>query len=237
MQFISNNSYIKHLFDANNSYIQQKILDCLTTPPSRTDGVGYVYGFEISSDHNQKHNFFVKIGRTQTSTPSERISVQGGNEIFATKTIFNRKLEKIIHLLFDFARVNREYCGKKQIEWFHFNNQGLTVINILTFVSIINSMVDDIFGKKSKPCDEESDFEEESDSEEESEEELACAVAPKKLSLKTCTINDLRELKKRYNIIGVGEKKMEILIKYKSLSTQHPGIGKETYKKLFPYVE
>jgi len=231
MQFISNNSYIKHLFDANNTHIQQKILHYLTTPPSRTDGVGYVYGFEISSDHNQKHNFFVKIGRTQTSTPSERISVQGGNEIFATKTIFNRKLEKIIHLLFDFVKVDREYCGEIETEWFHFNNQGLTVINILTFVSIINSMVDDIFGKKSKICEEESDFEEES------EEELACAVAPKKLSLKTCTINDLRELKKRYNIIGVGEKKMEILIKYKSLSTQHPGIGKETYKKLFPYVE
>jgi hypothetical protein len=154
------------------------------------------------------------------------------------KTIFNKKLERLVHLFFDFVRITRSCKGKNEIEWFHFYNQDINIHNILTFVSVINSIVSSIFGKKHKkvvvpiPC-KKPDLDTVTSS-------ASIDVSKKhsqKLNLKTCTEEDLYDLIRRNNISHIGPKKIDALITYKKLDTCVPGIGKVTYEKLLPDVE
>lgn len=238
MEYIIKNVSITDMFYKNDVEIQKKILKHLQTKPTDNDGVGYVYGFERRCDQNEEHDFFVKIGRTAKSKPSDRISEWGGNEIFAVKTIFNKKLERLVHLFFDFVRITRSCEGKNEIEWFHFYNQNINIHNILAFVSVINGMVCEIFGKKQKTVvvpisREKPDLDTVTSS-------ASVDVSKKhsqKLNLKICTEEDLYDLIRRNNISHIGPKKIGALITYKRLDTSVPGIGKVTYEKLLPYVE
>ena len=238
MEYIVKDVSVTDMFYKNDVDIQKKILKHLQTKPTDNDGVGYVYGFERTSDHNEENDFFVKIGRTEQSMPSCRIAQWRGNEIFAVKTIFNKKLERLVHLFFNFVRITRSCKGKNEIEWFHFFGHKINIHNILTFVSLINSMVCEIFGKKHKKvvvpilC-EKPDLDTVTIS-------ASVDVSKKhsqKLNLKTCTEEDLYDLIRRNNISHIGPKKIDALITYKRLDTSVPGIGEVTYKKLLPYVE
>ena len=136
MKIISNNQKLYYLYNRNTKQIQNKIIECLVKEPSLTDGEGMVYGFTNKNDINKKNDFYVKLGRTTRLNPAIRINEQGGKQIFTLKTIYNKKLERLIHLFFKFAHEIRmnENTKKKEIEWFHFTEK----IDVVGFINEIN---------------------------------------------------------------------------------------------------
>ena len=132
---------LKFLYNRNTEAIKEKINEKLELPPSSTDKQGFVYGFFSPSDKNLRSNFWMKMGRTTKYDPNERIKEWNGDMIFCQKTSFNKKLERLIHLFFQYANEKRYKNGKTEIEWFHFCEK----INILKYTSQINELVDDLF--------------------------------------------------------------------------------------------
>ncbi|AYV82468.1 MAG: helix-hairpin-helix motif protein [Hyperionvirus sp.] len=142
---------IRSLYDRNNSSTRAKIQLELLKVPSATDSDGYVYGYNIPGKYHPsaRNNFHIKLGRTAKNNPNDRIVRQWGGEIqFCEKTIWNKKLERLIHLFFDFARFDYiQPNGAREIEWFQFKEK----INIKKYISILNEIVDDTFGEIAVP--------------------------------------------------------------------------------------
>lgn len=145
---------IKHnlvdLFELNSIDIQKKICEKIIDEPSATDGPGYVYGFYSKADKNTKNDFKIKLGRTVKNNPNDRIDEWNGKAVFIINTNYNKKLERLIHLFFKFAHEIKDLGYKKEIEWFHFtknfkiNNNIITKNNIITFVSTLDDMLNDV---------------------------------------------------------------------------------------------
>ena len=89
-------------------------------------------------------NFYIKIGRTENRIPETRILEQNGEINFIFKAAYNRKLEHLVHLFFNFANLTRVLDGRKQTEWFHFKES----INILSVVVQLNDIIFSLFGGK-----------------------------------------------------------------------------------------
>jgi len=109
MDIISNFPPILELFNKNNDDTKNKILSTISSPPAQTDGTGWIYGFYSPKDKFQsKNNFWIKMGRTERN-PFHRVEREwGGEMVFCLKTSYNYKLERLVHLFFDFAREERK---------------------------------------------------------------------------------------------------------------------------------
>lgn len=130
------------LFIKNSPKIKIKIIQIMNTQPSETDFEGFVYGYKIFSDTNTKSDFRIKLGRTGKENPADRVRQWGGEMEFCCKTIYNKRLERLIHLFFRYANIIKiRGDGHKEIEWFHFKEK----ININKYVSILNEMVGDLY--------------------------------------------------------------------------------------------
>ena len=61
------------------------------------------------------------MGMTQRKVPQDRIfqwekdDKKEFTEIFTIRTMYHKKLEKLVHALFDYARKEREICGKTHV--------------------------------------------------------------------------------------------------------------------------
>lgn len=142
-----NDNYLMELFKLNTARVQQQILSKLKENPSKVDVNGCVYGFGYQKDNNTKTNFWVKLGRT-TKMPEKRIQEWNGEHVFSKKTDYNRKLERLIHLFFKFANVERVVGVNREIEWFHFvQNQVGTKLVTENFIVRIVSQIDDLMNE------------------------------------------------------------------------------------------
>jgi competence ComEA-like helix-hairpin-helix protein len=106
------------IFNFNSINVQTEILKLLKTIPSKSDKVGWIYGFCLDKDKpNQfKNDFWMKIGRTERNDPYIRVDEWGGNLIFCFKSSFNHRLERLCHLFFSYAREKRyNVCDQKYI--------------------------------------------------------------------------------------------------------------------------
>jgi hypothetical protein len=122
---------ILNILNKNKQIIQQKFYAKLFE--THHEERGFVYGFSKISDNNSVNNYWLKLGRT-IRDPNKRVREWNGVMEFYKKTKYNKTCERLIHLLFDYAREHRvSDKGKKQIEWFHFNEH----INIIDVVELI----------------------------------------------------------------------------------------------------
>ena len=107
------------VFNKNDNDIKNKIIKLLQEKPSNCDGVGYIYGFYSPKDKTtqKKNNFWIKLGRTERN-PFTRVEDEWGGElVFCIKTSYNHRLERLMHLFFDFARETRiGICEQKPYE-------------------------------------------------------------------------------------------------------------------------
>lgn len=102
---------LQKLFNRNSSDIKVKIVTVLNSQISKSEYVGYVYGFYSPDDKNLRNNFWIKLGRTERN-PFVRVEEEWKGElIFCLKTHYNHRLERLIHLFFDFAREKRLGSG------------------------------------------------------------------------------------------------------------------------------
>jgi hypothetical protein len=141
---------LEQLFLKNTQNIQSKILKKLQSKPSPEDRQGYIYGFDLPEDDNDECDFLIKLGRTELSTPQVRIGQWNGCEVFTKVSNFNRKLERLIHLFFDFARFHRVRNGQNEIEWFKFDdNHKITSNMIVRYVLDIDDLMSFVHNKYS----------------------------------------------------------------------------------------
>jgi hypothetical protein len=232
------------LYNRNSEDIKKKILLKINQPPSASDRQGYVYGFYSENDRNTRNNFWIKLGRTEQSTPAIRIKQWNGKEAFSINTSYDRKLERLIHLFFDFARKERPNGLKVEIEWFNFVNsmdRNTIIRHIASIDSLIESINVPIDNNFSEPLGQSLD-------------QLPGEFLPAKtriilpesrdssgdsrsvqLDLKTCSEQDLTTLINIKQLRNIGRAKIQLIIQAKTLHGVR-GIGKETIAKLFPYV-
>ena len=155
MEIIDKYPSLKELFNKNDAKTKDRILKYLDEPPTASDGIGHVYGFHRVTDIMIRNNFFIKLGRTAKSTPSERIEEWNGVSDFTLSTIFNIRLESLIHKFFNFAREHRKSIKNKgkntsnnEIEWFHFVD-SYSPRQIISFVNDIADLVDVVYERYS----------------------------------------------------------------------------------------
>lgn len=185
MDYLRKYPDLEILFDRNSLRSQEKITQNLEKLPSQTDGEGFVYGFFSPSDKNLRRNFWMKLGRTTRFNPEERVAQWGGNLIFCQRSHFNKRFERLVHLFFDFAHKIRYNDGKKEVEWFHFEER----INISKYVSMICELIDDCFlPGESYFCE----LETEEDSNYDNPDETATEA--EKVNINTATLNELMRL-------------------------------------------
>jgi hypothetical protein len=99
---------LEKLYFKNSKNIQNKIIKLLKECPSDVDGTGWIYGFHSPKDGLQLvNNFWIKIGRTERN-PFVRVENEwGGKMIFCLRCSYQYRLERLIHLFFDFCREER----------------------------------------------------------------------------------------------------------------------------------
>jgi DNA uptake protein ComE-like DNA-binding protein len=139
-------------FDKNIPAVKTEIAEVLLKNPSDSDGDGFVYGYKKLSDKNTRNTFWMKLGRTIRS-PQQRIAEWNGFEIFSTRSIYNKKLERLVHLFFKYAHQIRKSNDEQhnEIEWFRFTERT----NIQSIVSQINELIEDIFVVEEEETEEE----------------------------------------------------------------------------------
>jgi hypothetical protein len=124
---------LKYILNQNTLDVQKKFYEILFGKISDTDGVGFIYGFTKDND-----NRWIKIGRTIHNNPNKRVDQWNGDILFCQKTLYNKKIERLIHLLFKSKNIYRlnNKTGKKEIEWFYFdnNNNNINVPKILAIL-------------------------------------------------------------------------------------------------------
>jgi hypothetical protein len=132
---------IINILSKNTEDVQKKFIENLTKEITESDGIGFIYGFTHKNDNNMINNFWIKIGRTEKNNPNDRINQWNGHIEFCQKTKYNKKLERLIHLLFRYANKIRCFNNKNnEIEWFRFDEY----INITNIISILNEFIEKI---------------------------------------------------------------------------------------------
>lgn len=146
------------LYNTNTEEVQREIVKKISKDPSKSDGVGFVYGFNLKTDKTSKTKFWMKLGRTTRKNPQARVDEWNGNMIFAMKSTYNKRFERLVHLFFAFAHARRaERAHIKEKEWFFF----LEKINVQKYVSVICEFVDELYAEDSDSEDSESEDDEE----------------------------------------------------------------------------
>jgi competence ComEA-like helix-hairpin-helix protein len=137
----TNNSSILQYYAKNSLTDKAKFDTKFTAPLSATDGVGFVYGFYPRKQINNKGTW-IKLGRTAKWNPNERVNEWDGEIAFCVKTFANKKLERLVHLLFSYANIiiRNPKSNANEIEWFCFKEKT----NITTLVSMLNDMLTDL---------------------------------------------------------------------------------------------
>lgn len=122
MQKLEGHPKLISLLQKNDIETRKKIMKLMNEPPTPSDGIGWVYGFFSPKDENNQmnDNYWIKIGRTERN-PFLRVEGEwGGKLIFCINTSYNKRLERLLHLFFDYARQTRigiceqKYCSKAQ---------------------------------------------------------------------------------------------------------------------------
>jgi DNA uptake protein ComE-like DNA-binding protein len=136
------NSSLHEILSKNGLGAKQKFTAKLTAEMSHADGEGHVYGYIPRGYPFKKTNFKMKLGRTQKFNPEDRVAEWGGKLVFSVRTVCNRKLERLVHLIFDawHIDVENEETGKSEIEWFHFTEK----IHVATLVNMLNDIMSDM---------------------------------------------------------------------------------------------
>lgn len=144
------------LYNTNTEEVQREIVKEISEDPSKSDGVGFVYGFNLKTDKKSKTQFWMKLGRTARKNPQDRVDKWNGNMIFAMKSTYNKRFERLVHLFFAFAHARRaERAHIKEKEWFFF----LEKINVQKYVSVICEFVDELYAEDSDSEDSEKEEE------------------------------------------------------------------------------
>lgn len=165
MEKIDKNPELLKLYNMNDEHTKKQIILTLNKRPSFSDGVGWIYGFHRQNDEQNINNFWIKIGRTERN-PFTRVEEWNGEMLLCIKTSYHHKLERLIHLFFDFAREPRiseikedelSFCQKiyrffsckkrsrnqelykQEIEWFHIKEN----INVNQLVCQIWKLVEE----------------------------------------------------------------------------------------------
>lgn len=107
MEILESYKDLTYLFNRNSLHKRQEIIKLLQTNPSDADGTGWVYGFYSPNDKQLNNDFWIKLGRTNRN-PFVRVEQEwGGKLIFCLRSSYDHRLERLIHLFFDFAREER----------------------------------------------------------------------------------------------------------------------------------
>lgn len=107
MEILESYKDLTYLFNRNSLHKKQEIIKLLQTNPSDADGTGWVYGFYSPNDKQLNNDFWIKLGRTNRN-PFVRVEQEwGGKLIFCLRSSYDHRLERLIHLFFDFAREER----------------------------------------------------------------------------------------------------------------------------------
>jgi T5orf172 domain len=141
---------IKFYLQKNDQFIQNKFISLLNSDLNKTESPGFIYGFSKKSDENSREIFWIKIGRTINPNPNKRVNQWKGDIEFCQKTLFNIRIESLIHLLFKYANIIRinEKTGCKEIEWFKFDKTINGNTNVPKIISILIEHVEDIYLSK-----------------------------------------------------------------------------------------
>jgi hypothetical protein len=133
------NPLIVSILNKNTRKIQRQFYEKIKCKPSVADHMGYVYGVSKTSDIHDVSNNWVKLGRTERD-PNIRAAELKCDLDFYCKTNYNKKCERLIHLLFNCYSVHRmsENKNKKEIEWFNITDD----INVNKVMVIIAEYVD-----------------------------------------------------------------------------------------------
>lgn len=137
---LSNSPKLLACYTKNSAADKAKFDAKFRAPLSATDGVGFVYGF-YPKEQIDDEGTWIKLGRTAKWDPNERVKEWDGEIVFCVKTFANKKLERLVHLLFSYANViifNSE-TNAREIEWFCFKEKT----NIATLVSMLNDTLVD----------------------------------------------------------------------------------------------
>ena len=223
---IYNNEFINNIFNRNDKEIQNKILKCINKKPSESDGAGYVYGF------NRDNENFMKIGRTGRDSDI-RIREWKGNKLFSIQTIYNKKLERLVHLFFHYGRIsitlntktetvrkcynyenNYSHCNnssfhKREIEWF---NEKVKINDVILLTNTVNNIISTFYQQKT--------------------DQTRTGL----LDLKTCSREDIYNIVRKYDLQMIGSKKIDAIFMSKNLFSVK-GIGQKTISKLLPYIK
>ena len=127
-----------NLLHHNTIEIQERFYNVLNRQVSDTEGIGFIYGFTKDND-----NRWIKIGRTIQSNPNKRVTQWKGDILFCQKTLYNKKIETLIHLLLKNRNIHRmnSKTGAKEIEWFYFN-ENEEYVNVPKILAIVIEYVD-----------------------------------------------------------------------------------------------
>lgn len=138
---ISTFKLVSELYHKNDNKTQVLIKETLNKDFSRSEKSGFVYGFTLETDNNKKKDTWIKLGRTERNS-DDRVKEWGGVLSFSLETPCNRRLERIIHLLFNYAhRYRPEIDRMKEKEWFHIEEK----LNVSKYVSEIREFVSDYY--------------------------------------------------------------------------------------------
>jgi len=143
---------IKNILIKNIGSVQKKFLDILYDK-IYDDNTGFIYGFSNNSDNNNDNQFWIKIGRTKREDPHCRVDEWKGNIEFCQKTKHNKKLERLVHLLFNYANQVRVFNDCNQVEWFYFQEYT----NIVNIISILNRYLEIFMNNNKNKIDDEND--------------------------------------------------------------------------------
>jgi hypothetical protein len=150
---IVTNDVLKIIYNKNSFIVKKKIIDIFMNAPSNADGEGFVYGF-TKVVHNckpiesiQSTENFVKLGRTKGTNNIHALkriaSGWDGTPLFYTKTKYNIKLERLVHLFCNYCHVLNYYnlyTSDKQIEWFNVESK-CDVENIVKEINNIMELI------------------------------------------------------------------------------------------------
>ena len=150
---IVSNDVLKIIYNKNSFIVKKKIIDIFMNTPSNADGEGFVYGF-TKVVHNckpiesvQSTENFVKLGRTKGTDNIHALkriaSGWDGTPLFYTKTKYNIKLERLVHLFCNYCHVLNYYnlyTSDRQIEWFNVESK-CDVENIVKEINNIMELI------------------------------------------------------------------------------------------------
>lgn len=128
------NPIILSILNKNTQKIQRQFYEKINSKPSVSDHIGYVYCASKISDIKNVSNNWIKLGRTERDPHTRAVELKCKLDFYC-KTKYNKKCERLIHLLFNCYSVHRlSENNTKQIEWFNII-EDIDINNILVIIA------------------------------------------------------------------------------------------------------